>query len=205
MLGAGRKWLHVLGLSKLVWAVALTAIQRGIQQSCAEPFTVSFDSATPLLWAGKYQKYAVPPRLTENIDTWRMASLPFPVGFAAATSRASDPFPKGSPLSARLTLGDVNTKTDPYSEQTLSTFGLQALSNHNLYVFLRATIDANHNALTSGQAPEQILAMTGAIAELLSCEAWADKLFDITPILREALPGAELTSTGTSAQAATVG
>jgi hypothetical protein len=194
MLGAGRNWLHILGLSKLVWAVALTAIQRGIQKHCGVPFVVSFDSATPFLWAGKYQTYALPPKLTADFDTWKMSSRPFPVGFAAVTSRASEPFPEGSPLSTRLTLGDVNTKTSPYAAQTLSNFALHALSNHNLYVFLRAIINANHTVFSGKEAPEQILAMTGAISKLFACEGWADRLRDMTPILRKALPGKELTS-----------
>ena len=57
MLGGRRQLLHILGISQLVWAVALTAVQRGIQASTGSPFTVSFDSSTPFLWAGKYQNY----------------------------------------------------------------------------------------------------------------------------------------------------
>ena len=88
-------------------------------------------------------------------------------------------------------------------EQTLSAFGLHALSNHNLYVFLRANIDANDVAFNRGQAPQEIADLIGAISELFACEAWTDRLREITPILQKVLPRfAELTSTGTAGQVA---
>jgi hypothetical protein len=118
-----------------------------------------------------------------------MANDAFPVGFAAATSRASEPLPPGSPLSTRLSLGDLNVKTSPYSAQTLSKFAHHALSNHNLYVQLRAIIDANDIGFNrSGEAPQEVVDLIGAVEELFLCEAWADRLTIITPILNTALP-----------------
>jgi hypothetical protein len=132
-----------------------------------------------------------------------MANDAFPVGFAAATSRAGETFPAGSPLSARLILGDVNVNASPYSAQTLSKFARHALSNHNLYVQLRAIIDANDMAFDrTGDAPQEIADLIGAISELFACEAWADRLTEITPTLRKVLPRfTELTSTGARAAA----
>jgi hypothetical protein len=78
MLGGRKQWLHILGVSRLIWAVALTAIQRGIQQSSGSAFRVSFDSSTPFLWAGKFQTYPLPPRLTKDIRTWHFTTKPIP-------------------------------------------------------------------------------------------------------------------------------
>lgn len=175
-LGDGREWLHLLGLSRLAWAVALTAIQRGIQKSCGGVFTLSFDNSTPLLWSGKYQRYAVPPELTSDISSWQLSNRPFPVGFGAATLRAKEPFPAGSPLSKRLTLGDINPKTDPYVAQTVGAFGQHAISNHNLYVFLRAFIDANQLVFGEHPVPQQIADLVGIIGELFTTERWMDLL-----------------------------
>jgi len=135
MLEGGKQWLHILGLSQLTWAVALTAIQRGIQQTTGNGFTVSFDSSTPLLWAGKYETYPLPPRLTKDIRSWRFTSRSIPVGYAAATTNAHMRMPAGSPLSALLTLGDINPEKSPYAGRTISDFGSHAFRNHNAYVF----------------------------------------------------------------------
>jgi hypothetical protein len=187
MLGDGRHWLHVLGLSQITWAVALTAMQRGIQRSCGTPFTIAFDTSSPLLWAGKIQRYALPPNLTSGASTWRISLVPFPVGFAAANSRAHEQFPSGSPLSSRLKLGDVNPNKSPYCAQTLSPFGQTALCNHNLYILLRATIDANDIAFRRKAAPQEIADMVGEIDDLFTCEGWADRLDAISPCLKRVL------------------
>jgi hypothetical protein len=151
MLGNGKEWLHVLGIAQLIWSVAFTAIQRGIQQSAGSTlFTVSFDSSTPFLWAGKIQKYAAPPGLTEDIKTWAFPAIPFPVSNAAATKNATRPFPTGSPLSALITLADVNRKASPYDANTFDGFSTAFLQNHNLYVFLRGFIDANERVFEGG-------------------------------------------------------
>jgi hypothetical protein len=150
---------------------------------------VSFDSSTPLRWAGQYQTYAATPNLTEELASWKISNVPFPVGFAAATSRANEPFPDGSPLSTLLTLGDMNPDQSPYSSQTFDAFSSAALSNHNLYVMLRAIINANDISFNRGNAPQEIADMVGAIQDLFMCESWADKLSAVTAISEKALPG----------------
>ena len=176
MLGGRRQLLHILGVSQLIWAVALTAIQRGIQANTGSPFTVSFDSSTPFLWAGKYQKHPKSLRLTKDVRTWRFTTVPFPVGHAAATTDAKRRFPAGSPLSRRLTLGDMNPDKSPFSAQTFGRFSTPALGNHNTYVFIRAFIDANRKAFQEKAAPQRIADMVGDIAELFECENWESAL-----------------------------
>jgi hypothetical protein len=173
MLEGRKQRAHILGLSQLIWAVALTAIQRGIRQSAGSGFTVSYDSSTPFLWAGKFQTYPVPPRLTKDIRTWHFTSRPIPVGYAAATRNAAEPIPAGSPLSGLLTLGDINPDKSPYAARTISEFGSHAFGNHNTYVFIRAFIEANDVVFRRREAPQAIDDMVGVIEEAFVTESWS--------------------------------
>jgi hypothetical protein len=187
MLGESKQWLHILGISQVRWAVALTAIQRAVQEAVGCPFVVSFDSSTPLLWAGRYQYYPEPPVLTTDIATWKFTSLPFSVGYAAATKNAEKKIPRGSPLSNLLTLGDMNPITSPYAAQTFGPLSTPALANHNCYVFIRAFIEANKTAFCRGLVPQEIADMQGTIGELLVREDWAGSLAAKTERLESVL------------------
>lgn len=189
MLGGRKQSLHILGLSQLIWAVALTAIQQGIRRSAGSAFRVSFDSSTPFLWAGKYQTYPVPPRLTKDIRTWHFTSRPIPIGYAAATKNANQQFPAGSPLSSMLTLGDVNPNKSPYAARTISEFGSHAFGNHNAYVFIRAFADANDAVFQRRAAPQVIADMVGAIAEAFAAEGWSTVLEREATTMNAALKG----------------
>lgn len=160
----------------MIWAVALTAVQRGVQQSTGSKFTISFDTSTPFLWAGKFQQYPRAPRLTKNVNTWKFSSVKFPVGYAAATKNAKSPFPFGSPLSDLLTLGDMNPNKSPYSAQTFGRFSGHALGNHNAYVYLRAFNEANKKVFDSKTAPQVIADLIGLIEQLFSTENWSSLL-----------------------------
>jgi hypothetical protein len=176
MLEGRKQWLHILGVSQLIWAVALTAVQRGIQRSTGSAFRVSFDSSTPFLWAGKFQTYPVPPRLTKDIRTWHFTSKPIPVGYAAATKNADKRIPAGSPLSHLLTLGDINPDKSPYAARTISEFGSHAMGNHNAYVFVQAFIDANDAVFRKREVPQAIADMVGTIEKAFVTENWSTLL-----------------------------
>jgi hypothetical protein len=74
-------WLHVLGTSKLEYAVLLTAIQRSIRKHVNPEFTISFDCASPFLATANGQIYyqtrvgkdtkhsSLPDTLFESTDT----------------------------------------------------------------------------------------------------------------------------------------
>ena len=83
----------------------------------------------------------------------------------------------------------MNPDQSPYSAQTFDAFSSAALSNHNLYVMIRAIIDANKKVFVQGEAPQEIADMVGAIQNLFMCECWADKLGDVAAIAARALPG----------------
>lgn len=50
-------WMHFLGISKLEWAVLLTAIQRSVRKYINPQFTISFDCASPFLATANGQVY----------------------------------------------------------------------------------------------------------------------------------------------------
>ena len=189
MLGDARQWMHFLGVSQLIWAVALTAVQRGVQKSTGSTFTISFDTSTPFLWAGKFQQYPKPPRLTKNVKTWKFSSVKFPVGYAAATKNANAAFPFGSPLSDVLSLGDMNPNKSPYASQTFSTFSGHALGNHNAYVYLRAFSEANKKGFDSRTAPQAISDLIGFIEDLFLTENWSGLLKKRSKTLEAAWKG----------------
>jgi len=50
------------------------------------------------------------------------------------------------------------------------------LANHNAYVVIRASIDANQAAFGGGFLPQKIADLVGGIAELFAREDWASYL-----------------------------
>jgi hypothetical protein len=176
MLGGRKGRFHILGISQIKWAVVLTAIQRAVQKCTGSQFTVTFDTATPVLSAGRFQRHVKPPNLTRDLKSWKFTYAAFPVGLAAATKNADQPFPAGSPLSRLLTIGDMNPKTSPYAAQTFDQFGYVALANHNTYVLLRAFIDANKAVCHGRTVPQPIADMVGTIGQLFASERWSSLL-----------------------------
>lgn len=179
MLGGRKRRLHVLGMSQITWAVALTAIQRAVQRTAGHRFTVSFDTSTPMITAGRHQRIARRPQFTNDIRTWAIPSEEFPNGHAAAVRDADMPFPPGSPLSSVLTLGDMNPNRSPYAAQTFDRFSFNALANHNTFVHACAAIEANRIAFGWGRGvPGPLSDVFGLIDQLFRCEAWDRLLTD---------------------------
>jgi hypothetical protein len=171
MLGGRKGRLHVLGVGALNWAVALTAIQRAIQRSLREGFSVSFDTSTPFTESAKRDRVYRAPILTK--DLWGLLSGEFPTGYAAAVRDAGHPFPPGSPLSSVLTLGDMNPRKGSFEKRTFDAFSLNALINHNCYVQLAAVGAANRAAFVTGPVPQPLADVLGLIGDLFEREEWA--------------------------------
>jgi hypothetical protein len=185
MLGAGREWLHILGQSRISWAVLLTAVQRSIRKTVSDRFNISFDSSSTSLWAGKYDMYADFPKLGENLIDWTIPRREFPNGHYAANHMTNDPFPAGSPLSSRFTVGDLNPVKGPM-KPTFGKLSKLLIANHNTYVFIRGFIDANKAAFNGGAVPQEIADAVGVIADLFKTESWAGTLSDKGSILQRA-------------------
>lgn len=185
--GHQHAWLHILGLSQLRWAVVLTAIQQGVEKTVGAPLTVSFDSSTPFLSAGQFQKFASPPRLTQDLGSWTIQYRPFPVGYESANFKKDEPFPSGSPLSGLLTVGDMNPKTSPYAASTFGPLSTHILCNHNAYVTIRAIRDANTLAFELNTAPQAISDAVGVIRDIFDKEEWNSMLDEKRAVFERAL------------------
>lgn len=177
LLASPRDWIHVLGVSTMTWAVYFSAIQRGIRSNVNENMTVSFDSASPYITAGRYQQYAVAPTISDDIDDWVLRTQKLPMGYVVANSAESMPFPEFSPLAAKLTLNDFNPRSGDFASKTTDDLSDELLCNHNVYVYLKAFIGANEAVFTGrGEAPTQLIEAAKFIEKLFSLKEWEGEL-----------------------------
>lgn len=177
LLASPRDWIHVLGVSTMTWAVYFSAIQRGIRSNVNENMTVSFDSASPYITAGRYQQYAVAPNISEDIGDWVLRTQKLPMGYAVANSAEPMPFPEFSPLAAKLTLNGFNPRDGDFASKTTDDLSDELLCNHNVYVYLKAFIGANEAVFTGrGEAPPQLIEAAKFIERLFSLKDWESEL-----------------------------
>lgn len=177
LLAAPREWLHVLGVSQLTWAVYLSAVQRGIRANVNEKFTVSFDSASPYMMAGRFQQFAIHPNLTGNINDWVIRHQKLPMGYPVANSKRPQPFPETSPVAGKLSLQDLNPRKGAYAVKTTDDLSDEVLCNHNVYVYLNAFRRANEAVFKrSGVAPAALKDAAKLIESLFAMKDWASEL-----------------------------
>lgn len=140
-----RDLLHYLGISKLEWATAYTAIKRALRETVNEDIEVMFDCASPFIATAMGQMY------TQH--THRNNKFGYVMDRAVddkALAGSDIPFPWSSPVGDRLTMGDVcwykpgmlnkNGKEGKTSWDSLSYF-LQM--GHNVYSHLESVQRAN--------------------------------------------------------------
>lgn len=177
LLASPREWLHVLGVSQLTWAVFLTAVQRGIRANVNEGFTVSYDSASPYMMAGRFQQYTIPPKISGNINDWVLKHELLPMGWAVANSKKTKPFPQSSPIASRLSLQDFNPRKGDYEIKTTDDLSDEVLCNHNVYVYLNAFLDGNDAVYRQGGvAPAELKEAAKFIESLFAMKEWESAL-----------------------------
>lgn len=177
LLAAPREWLHVLGVSQLTWAVYLSAIQRGIRANVNEGFVVSYDSASPYLMAGRFQKYTIPPKLGDNINDWVVQHELLPMGWAVANAVNIQPFPQSSPIASRFSLQDLNPRQSDFEIKTTDNLSDEILCNHNVYVYLKAFRAANEAVFKpDGVAPVELKQAAQIIEGLFALKDWESAL-----------------------------
>jgi hypothetical protein len=172
LLAPPRNWCHVLGVSTTEWAVCLTAIQRAIRASTNPDFTISFDSASPYVTGGRYNTYAIPPDFGTDRDGWLIRSAKLPTGFAVANAKAPQPFPASSPIASMFTLQDLNPRQGDFERKTMDMLGDQVLINHNVYVYVKAMIEANEAVFVRGVAPRSIMDAISMIEDVCGARGW---------------------------------
>lgn len=167
-----RSWCHILGVSTTIWAVCLTAIQQEIRSSTNRDFTISFDSASAYKAGGMGNQYVAMPAFGEKLSNWTIPTRRLPSGFAVATSATMQPFPASSPIADYFTLQDINPRKDKFAPKTMDDLGDQLLLNHNVYVYVRAMIEANNAVFVTHAAPQSIMDAVSIIQDICRAKDW---------------------------------
>jgi len=138
------EWVHILMASPPESAVYFTAIQRALRKATGnEKLQISFDSSSPFQLSGIYQKIAKLPELTADIKSWRIQSVDYP----QSPTYASDTDIRylqdiQSPITRAISINDFHAKRTGWEVKFFDTFSQQLLTNHNMYIYHRAAIEA---------------------------------------------------------------
>jgi hypothetical protein len=156
-LNSKSEWLHILGASTLEMAVCLTALQRQLRKILGNNITVSFDSSSPFQTSGISQKIAVLPKLTSDIKTWRIKSVPYPQ-HPNYKKRDDIRYLEDivSPITKLVSINDFHAKHGPMETKFLDVLAQHLLTNHNVYVYNRASIKACDYEKSSTELPTSI-------------------------------------------------
>jgi hypothetical protein len=145
LLEPGRDVIHFLGTSKLEWAVMLTAVQRNIRKNINPNMTITYDCASPFIATAKGQLYTQHRHdnncfryvMTKALDDRRL-------------SGSTVPFAWGSPISERMTIGDVcyyqpgqQNKLGKVSKTSWDSFSYFLMMAHNVYQHIESVQRAN--------------------------------------------------------------
>ncbi len=148
-------WIHVLGTSKMEWAVLLTAIQRAVRRTHNKNLTISYDSASPFLAIanGKiYHEINTPDyrnlhkenksgkwayRMEATLDSKKYSMDTRPFGPAGVADGYYDIFEE-SPISERLLVNDICV----YGPNDLNKIGKQGKTSWDTYSY---TLMMAHN------------------------------------------------------------
>lgn len=143
-LNSKMEWLHVLMMSPPVNSVLLTALQKRLRELLGNNITVSYDSSSPFQKSGISQSIAVLPKLTDDIKTWSIKSVPYPQ-HPKYKNKSDIRYLEDivSPVTKLISINDFHAKTGPMETKFLDTLAQHLLTNHNIYVYNKAAIDAS--------------------------------------------------------------
>jgi hypothetical protein len=137
--------LHYLGISKLEWAVAYTAIKRALRETVNPDIEVMFDCASPFIATAKGQLY------TQHVH--RNDKFGYVMESAVDDKRLANsdvPFPWNSPIGDRLTMGDVChyapgmlNKIGKEGKTSWDSFSYFLQMGHNVYQHIESVQRAN--------------------------------------------------------------
>ncbi|WP_157132347.1 hypothetical protein [Roseobacter sp. AzwK-3b] len=138
------EWIHILMASPPESAVYYTAIQKALRKATGnENLQVSFDSSSPFQMSGIYQTIAKIPELTADYKTWRIPAVEYPQN-PKFTSDSDIRYLQDivSPITRTISINDFHAKRSGWDVKFFDTFSHQLLTNHNMYVYHRAAVDA---------------------------------------------------------------
>lgn len=140
-----RDMLHYLGISKLEWAVAYTAIKRALRETVNPDIEVMFDCASPFIATAKGQLY------TQHVH--RNDKFGYVMESAVDDKRLANsniPFPWTSPIGDRLTMGDIChyapgmlNKIGKEGKTSWDSFSYFLQMGHNVYQHIESVQRAN--------------------------------------------------------------
>ena len=140
-----RDMLHYLGISKLEWAVAYTAIKRALRETVNPDIEVMFDCASPFIATAKGQLY------TQHVH--RNDKFGYVMESAVDDKRLAGsklPFPWSSPIGERLNMGDICyyapgmlNKIGKEGKTSWDSFSYFLQMAHNVYQHIESVQRAN--------------------------------------------------------------
>lgn len=148
-LNSKTEWLHVLMMSPPINSVLLTALQKRLRELLGNNITVSYDSSSPFQTSGISQKIAVLPELTDDIKTWRIKSKKYPQQ-PKYLSKTDIRYLEDivSPVTKLVSINDFHAKAGPMETKFLDTLSQHLLTNHNIYVYHKAALEAHQFSAT---------------------------------------------------------
>jgi hypothetical protein len=140
-----RDVLHYLGISRLEWAMAYTAIKRALRETVNSDIEVMFDCASPFLATANGTLY------TQHIHKNDRFMYVMEKAMDNKIFSGSDkPFPWGSPIGERMTLGDVChygpgmlNKIGKEGKTSWDSFSYMLLMSHNVFQHIESVQRAN--------------------------------------------------------------
>ncbi len=145
MLAPGRDVIHVLGTSRLEFAIFLTAVQRALREHVNPNMMVTFDCASPFVAVAYGLSY------TQHVHSNdRFTYVMEKAVDNRELSGSKIPWPWNSPIGERLTMGDIcyykpgqANKTGKVSRTSWDTFSYSLIMAHNVYQHIESVQRAN--------------------------------------------------------------
>jgi hypothetical protein len=170
------EWIHVLMASPPVASVYLTAMQRALNTATGHEVCVSYDSSTPFQTSGIRQQIAQLPEFADTMASWRFKQSQYPQS-PEYLSQEQLHFldDNDSPITRLVSINDFHAKEGGFEQTFLDPLAQHMLTNHNLYIYHRAAVDANdiafkEGASTGNRMPAQLSSGIGAISECFQVE-----------------------------------
>jgi hypothetical protein len=198
-----------LGISRLEWAVAYTAIKRALREHVNPDVEVMFDCASPFLATANGTMYTQHVHKNDRFG-YVMDKAMDDKRLAGNTKT----FPFGSPIGERMTLGDIChyapgmvNKVGKEGKTSWDSFSYMLLMSHNVYQHIEsvqranaltdmvsATVDTNYKHWRklknnskeeqfSPYVPRNIIYMTQFIEQLFKSETPMQMLDEAGPML----------------------
>lgn len=164
-------WIHVLGTSKLEWALVLSDIQRAVRKYHNPALTISFDCASPFLATANGQIYVDTETPHEGKWTYRMEPTADNKAYAADQRSFRDAVLQDgihrrfmdSPVSKNLTISDVCyyapgalNKLGKEGKTSWDSFSYALMMGHNVWMHINAVQHANER-YDAGEYPGMLV------------------------------------------------